>query len=590
MTLKAALLLCTFLFGGFFWTAPLSPAPPELPAQLHKSSSAPAAVTADALQFIRSKDGLCPPHCHECYVGMSPKHSCKMCKHKYYLLDGTCVRSCPKSRRASGKGFYDRKCLFPDASASKDAHAHSAQDSERPVRRGKSESQGRIESHHAAAASARTASARITAHGSHNDVRQAHPSTEGVVAAGDMMSYQQPAPQTSATPPALASCSLPNCLRCNATGLCIRCRPSYVVRNGTCVSSCQSADSKSGCFFSSAPPPQPATPLRRVQAAFVSTSTSGLHAWRHVLEQPVQPSGAEGLYRGQAVFGRLMLTFYSGPRLEPAVLPTLTHHSRMLLALDLTTRDGHAASEVGERARQWLEAATALPGTSVGLMVTTDACVTELPAALQPYLPRLAFLLLARTLPVPASVTSVIARSHSWMAGTRQRELDNPRVLSSDAWPSLPRPHFCHLDGPVQPQSPVARALLLVGEDARVCVQTDPVDMGATMDALKNSDYKLVHAANALQLEQQIYEALEAGAVPMVVREQHQGCADLLSSFSSAPFLWVEKWSDLHHAIARAPSSLNNQAQMAAARGKLRSWLAAQKTARRSLLMSLLQD
>ena len=74
------------------------------------------------VQSIRSKDGMCAGHCHECYLGMSPMNNCKMCKHKFYLFDGACVKSCPANRKPTGKGSFDRKCLFPGKTERKKLH------------------------------------------------------------------------------------------------------------------------------------------------------------------------------------------------------------------------------------------------------------------------------------------------------------------------------------------------------------------------------------------------------------------------------------------------------------------------------------
>jgi hypothetical protein len=136
--------------------------------------------------LVRAKDGMCARHCHQCYMGMSPKNNCKVCKHKFYLLDGACVQKCPKTHRGVGHGMFDRRCVLQNQP------------------------------------STRIAPKKIT------KTKRTEASMSGALSpiAEFDRARRESGAKSSEVVASDKECAVPNCRRCGAMGLCIVCKPT----------------------------------------------------------------------------------------------------------------------------------------------------------------------------------------------------------------------------------------------------------------------------------------------------------------------------------------------------------------------------
>eukprot|EP00047_Mylnosiga_fluctuans_P019182 m.79784 g.79784 ORF g.79784 m.79784 type:complete len:599 (-) comp8013_c0_seq2:118-1914(-) len=578
-------LLGTLLLACLLWSnLPLSSLPqhdvlddviPVLPALQQRSSalhheSSMETASAPALKAVRAKFGMCATHCHECYVGISVRLSCKVCKHKYYLLDGACLRACPSGHQAVGQGAFDRKCIPTSLPANlASAHRESAGREHRegdltPDR--KQHRARRAAASDTGAATSSTRAPRTSSKSLAGARRAASKAAGGDAALLGQHRRQQRVP-----------CRQAHCTQCRAAE-CQACQRSFALRNGTChavhnLTGLRAlTDSLPRAPLPRTPPPARdplwAGPVRaaarpqHAEVAIVSLSPLGTYLWRAVLGQPVYTTQG-GLFTGKALFGKSMVSYLSGD-IEPSMAVAI-RASTVILAVDLTEENSEAEDVLGA----WLAELAGRPGIRIGLVLAADACSPDL-SALSAFSSAVSFVLHARTTP-PA--LAPFRNVKPWPAGGLDHEIAPPRTYGIEDWAGIAREHFCHVLGPLNSQSQLAAALALSNGDRR-CVES----VDETNDAaLWGSDYAIIAADSPLTYERRVFQALEAGAIPVLVGTQRFGCDGLLAALADAPFLWVPDWAGLHIALARAPSSRTQLDDMAATRARLRAWLQAHK-------------
>eukprot|EP00048_Salpingoeca_helianthica_P003595 m.68793 g.68793 ORF g.68793 m.68793 type:complete len:554 (+) comp12793_c1_seq1:43-1704(+) len=546
-SLLAAALLCAFLttLCSFTWTGH-SQARHGRSVEIVANVRVDPVIDSEVLAennpiLVRAKDGMCTRHCHQCYMGMSPKNNCQVCKHKFYLLDGACLQHCPKTHKAVGHGVFDRRCVLLENKPAA------------PALKKKSKS----------ASSSKPLSALSPVSAFARARRENGAKTQELIAAAK--DNEQ--------------CDVADCRRCGAMGLCIVCKPTFFLRNGRCMSSPCGNDGEPCSLEVSTTPKQSRGSL--LSSTIVSLSSAGLYLWRNVLEQPVQRTSHTDEYTGEALFGSSIVKYMGG------VTDPLTLHNIQTSAIVLVVELLEEKEKSSQLTQQWLEVIKDLSTKKMlGLFILTDACRDALSPIL-PYLHAFKFVLMAKSATAPKKLT-FLPNVFSFLPGMRLHESDPARILFVEDWPRLARPFFCHVDGPVLQQSPIAKAMALVGDDKRECLETDSSDPAAAVEVLRQSDYAVIHADTALVFEQQVCEAVEAGAIPIVVRAPF-ACTDIYDTFADAPFLWVDSIEALPAAIAQAPSSTTALAAVTAQRIALRRWLEGVKRAHRDFLLGLLQ-